>query len=113
MATIIIQGTKSESEKAIAFLRDHYDRFKVTHVAMSEGDMVIIDAFVGRFGKEGYTDEEIDKANLCCISKEKRCAECPYRKEKNCAEKAHIDFAAMVSKKLRSEVNVSVTLEEE
>ena len=115
MATIIIQGTKLENEKAIAFLREHYDVFKVNQIASKEKDaehhITVIDAYAERFGKEGFTDEEIDKANLCCVSKEKRCADCPYRKEKNCAEKAHIDFATLVSRSLRNEVKANVTLE--
>ena len=102
MATIIIQGTKLETEKAVSFLKEHYDVFKKKNVTTSDNSIVVIDAYSGRFGKEGFTDEEIDKANLCCISKERRCAECPYRKEENCAEKVHIDYATYVSRKLSS-----------
>ena len=109
MATIIIQGSKLENEKAVAFLKEHYDVFKVNQIVSKEkmkngeteeNQITVIDAYSGRYGKEGFTDEEIDKANLCCISKERRCSECPYRKEKDCIEKVHIDYATLVSRKL-------------
>lgn len=99
MPKIIIQGSKEENEKAVSFLKENYDKFNKTVVKTDDDVITVVDAYEERFGKDGFTDEEIDRACLLCCSAERRCSECPYKKEPNCKERVQIDYAAMIARR--------------
>lgn len=105
MATIIIQGTKEEREKALCALKAQFSTVnKKASVPSDRGITAIVDCFNEALFRDRYTGEEVMQALACCSNKERDCATCPYRKEQNCKEQLQMDGAIYV-RKLFAEAN--------
>ena len=99
MARIIIQGTKEECKKTENTLKNLFTKCdKKANLFTEDELMVVLDVYQERYGKDSFTDEEIDFALLCHSSAVQRCHECPYRKEPNCTEKLLADGALWFSR---------------
>ncbi len=103
MSTIIMHGNQEESKKVISALKSQFPTVNVkANVISADGHSTIIEAYSEMFSKESYSDTEIDKALLCCSSVEKRCTECPYKKEENCKDRLITDGAVWVQRTLQN-----------
>lgn len=94
MAKIIIQGPKEEVKKAKNVLKQTFDvTSEIVNTRTDEERIAILDVYSMAFGKDKWSDEEIDKALWCCCKKERDCVSCPFVKEENCREKMQIEVA--------------------
>lgn len=99
MATIIVQGTKEETTKTISALKTVFSTVNKKACFINDtGLNTFIDAKVERCAKERYTDDEIDKGNLCCSSKLRNCADCPFSKEDDCQTVMIAEMSKMVKR---------------
>ena len=106
MARIIIQGTKEECEKTENSLKEMFSKCdKKARVLTEDETMIVLDVYQERCGREGFSDEEIDFALTCCTNVNRRCKECPYRKENNCKEKLLADGALWLTRKIQNNTN--------
>ena len=98
MATIIIQGNFEESDKVVNALKNQFNVLnkKAIIPGVSE-NMTILDVYSEKFGKDGFSHFEIEKALRCCSDAERKCDSCPYRKESDCSEKVLLDGAKLIS----------------
>ena len=101
MARLIVQGSSEETKKVVSALRNSFDvvNNRAT-VLTSEGGMTVIEVFSDQAGKDKYTTEEVMKALYCCSHRERKCPECPYRKEQDCKERLAMDGAITVRRML-------------
>ena len=91
MATIIIQGSKDETNKTLSALKTHFNVINKKATAATEnGAMTVIDAYATVDGVGERTSEEIMNSLACCSNRERNCAACSYKREANCIEKLHI-----------------------
>lgn len=94
MARVIIQGTKEECKKTENTLRNLFTKCDKKATVFTEDEvMLVLDVYQERYGKDGFTDKEIELALTCHTSAVQRCDICPYRKETNCSEKLLADGA--------------------
>lgn len=99
MSEIILQGNLEENKKTVSVLKSSFPKVKVkASVPSAVGNTTVLEVSSESAHKEEYSPEEIDKAMLCCSSVVKRCSECPYIMEKDCAERVKLDGAIMVSR---------------
>lgn len=85
MASIIIQGNKEETTKTLSALKATFNSVsKKATFTTEHGLNTFVDVELERCVRDGYSDEEIDKGCLCCVSAERNCAECPFSKEDDC-----------------------------
>ncbi len=101
MSTIIIQGKTEEGKKIVKALKAQFAVVNVkANVPSVDGCTTILDAFSEPLNREYFTDEEIDKALLCCSNAEKKCNECPFVKEPECKDRLLADAAVSVQRRL-------------
>ena len=103
MARIIIQGTKFECEKTETTIKNLFSKCdKKARVVTDDETMIVLDVYQERCGRDGFSDKEIEFALSCCTYVERKCQECPYRKETNCTDKLLADgslwFTRMINK---------------
>ena len=99
MAKIIIQGPKEEVQKAKTVLKQTFDvTSDVVNTRTEEEHIAIIDVYATAFGKEKWSDEEIDKALWCCAKKERDCKSCPFVKQENCAQELKIEASLWINR---------------
>lgn len=99
MATIIIQGSKEEREKALSALKNQFSVVnKKASVPSEKGLTTIVDCFNEVLFNDKYTGEDLMQALMCCSSAERNCSNCPYRKEQNCKEQLQMGGAVYVQK---------------
>lgn len=103
MSTIIMHGSSEESKKVISALKAQFPTVNVkANVISTDGCSTIIETYSETLSKDQYSPAEIDKALLCCSSVEKRCVECPYKKEENCKDRLLADGAVWVQRTLQN-----------
>ena len=99
MAKIIIEGPKEEVKKAKTVLNETFSIVtEIVNTKTIDGNLSILDVYAEAFGKERFSDEEIQKALECCSNKERNCLACPYRKEKDCSKELLIDGAVYMQR---------------
>ena len=102
MATIIIQGTKDETSKALSALKTHFNVInKKASTVTENGAMTVIDAWANADNVGEHTPEEIMNSLACCSNRERNCAACSYKREENCREKLNTDAAIYVNRLFR------------
>ena len=107
MARVIIQGSKEECDKAYNSLQNVFSNCDKKARISTEGEsMIVLDVYQERFGKDGFSDEEIDLALTCHSSAIRRCDLCPYRKEPGCTEKLLIDGSIWLTRKIKNNPEV-------
>ena len=103
MAKVIIQGKKEEIKKAEIALKNTFKvSSDIVNVQTEDEYISIIDVYAEAYGKDRFSNDEIAKAMACCSHVEKKCPECPYRKEENCTQKVLMDGALYVNRLLKS-----------
>lgn len=85
MASIIIEGTKDETQKTLSALKNTFNAVNKKACIKTEiGMHTFVTVSTEYLHNEKYTDEQIEKGCLCCSSAEKNCADCPFSKEEDC-----------------------------
>ena len=99
MSEIILQGKLEENKKTVSVLKTYFPKVKVKASMPSvAGNTTVLEVFSAPIHKDEYSPEERDKAMLCCSSVVKRCSECPYVMEEDCAKRAELDGVLMVAR---------------
>ena len=106
MATIIIQGTKEETNKAVDSLKQSFSTCsKKATLNKDDGLLTIVDVeLCGDVNSKGYTDAEVLHALDCCSIKERNCKDCPLKKENDCATTC-FSMAQVVIHKMHEEAS--------
>lgn len=101
MAKVIIQGSNEQNSKLVNVLKDKFPGISKKAVVKDVGGtLTVLEVVEDVKQKDEFTNDEIDKALLCCSSQERNCADCPYRGVKDCSERIRLDGAVMVCRLL-------------
>ena len=104
MAKIIIQGPKEEVKKAKTVLNQTFEFVsEVVNTRTEKEHIAILDVYATAFGKERFSDEEIQKAMACCSNKERDCYSCPFVKEEACINKMQLEASLLVGRLCRAQ----------
>ncbi len=99
MATIIIQGTKEETQKTMTALRSGFSAVVSKGVAKTKDEVVtVVEVCQGDSTSIGFTPEQVMQGLVCCSDKERDCISCPYFDVKNCKTQMVIDAAVHVNR---------------
>ena len=103
MAKVIIQGTNEENSKLAHVIKDKFpNASKKAVIKDVKETMTVLEITEDIKSKDEFSNDEIDKALLCCSSAERNCADCPYRGVPECSKRVLTDGAVMVSRRLNS-----------
>lgn len=106
MATIIIQGKKEETNKAVDALKQSFNTCsKKATLNKDDGLMTVVEVELeGYVNLKGYTDAEVLQALNCCSMKERNCKDCPLKKESDCVTTC-LSMAHVVIHKMHEEAS--------
>lgn len=103
MAKVIIQGTNEENVKLTNVIKDKFPGMSKKAVVKDVKEtMTVLEITEDVKSKDEFTNDEIDKALLCCSSAERNCADCPLRGVPNCSERVLLDGALMVTRQINA-----------
>lgn len=101
MTTIIIQGPSHENEKIANVIKDRFILDGKVVLKSEDGLTTLMNVETEDVNTKEFSEEETLKALDCCAYVQKRCADCPYRKVKNCSEKMMTDSVVVVHRMFR------------
>lgn len=103
MAKVIIQGTNEENVNLINVIKDKFPgTSKKAGFKDVKETMTVLEITEDVKSKDEFTNDEIDKALLCCSSAERNCADCPLRGVPDCSERVQLDGAVMVTRQFKA-----------
>lgn len=99
MTTLIIQGTKFETDKTLDVLKSTFHIVnKKTSYTSEMGLTSIVEIQADEMHVNSFSTDEILKALVCCSNAVRDCATCPYKKVNDCKKRLQLDGAVLITK---------------